>query len=354
MRSSKNHIPSIDGLRAVAVLFVVLSHLSVTRSLTEKWNQYIGWFIDGKTGVDIFFIISGFLITLLLLTEREKYGSVNLKNFYIRRVLRIFPAFYCYLGFILILSILGQIEVSSRALLASALYIYNFNISEPNWYVNHSWSLGVEEQFYILFPVFILRLKLGQARIAWIISLIVGSAMRALYYKFPENSSYFLSGFFLHADFLATGCYIGFLYSYKRDWLREISKKMTPIIPFIAIAAILLVYSFQYHPVLDIVLIPLGRTSTNLSIGIVLIYYIFPRQSPVYDVLNASPMTWLGRLSYSLYLWQQYFISGKDKMISSFPQNLAILFVVSIASYYLIERPFLLFKSKFTPDRDIQ
>ena len=95
-------------------------------------------------GVRVFFVISGFLITMLLLKEEAKTGTISLRNFYIRRVFRIFPAFYAYFAVIAVCSLAGYIVVNHSDLLAAAFYVMNFRF-HPSWYLGHLWSLSVEE-----------------------------------------------------------------------------------------------------------------------------------------------------------------------------------------------------------------
>lgn len=148
----KGYIPSLDGFRAISILLVIFGHLIINQLLPAPLYSILKEVSFGELGVRIFFVISGFLITYLLLKERSKNGGVNLKAFYIRRLLRIFPVFYFYLGIVAILNFSLGFQVPSLYFLSAALYIQNFSPWGSSWLIGHSWSLAVEEQFYLLWP----------------------------------------------------------------------------------------------------------------------------------------------------------------------------------------------------------
>ncbi len=146
-----------DGLRAISILCVILYHTSQSFKLDSVLMD------SGNIGVDLFFIISGFLITTLLIREKEKYGQINLKNFYIRRILRIFPLYYLLLFFHLFLVIYvlnAKYPVESQQFLNNFKYFFTYT---SNWFVNrneetrtifyYAWSLAAEEQFYLFWPL---------------------------------------------------------------------------------------------------------------------------------------------------------------------------------------------------------
>ena len=136
-------IPSLDGLRAISITLVVLSHL-------VKWKHIsldvIGSY--GSLGVQFFFVLSGYLITNLLLREHERTSAISLKDFYIRRAFRIFPAAFVFLG---IVTILYWHQMRWYHVAAAALYVTNMDLTRP-WIFGHLWSLSIEEQFYLLWP----------------------------------------------------------------------------------------------------------------------------------------------------------------------------------------------------------
>jgi peptidoglycan/LPS O-acetylase OafA/YrhL len=155
----KSHLPSLDGIRAVAVFLVVFYHLGVRG-------------IGAGMGVLIFFVLSGFLITWLLLKEEERFGRISLKLFYARRTLRIFPAFYVYWFLVIGLSIIASRHIFKAQAISSFFYVNNYYqaiFGDPNTGLSHTWSLGVEEQFYVLWPVTFLLLRNNHGRIRFLL-----------------------------------------------------------------------------------------------------------------------------------------------------------------------------------------
>src|SRR5580692_8626360 len=144
----QRRIASLDGLRAVSILLVLTSH-SILGTHSFAFRLL---FLHADLGVRVFFIISGFLITTLLLNERAESGGISLRLFYIRRTLRILPAFYLFVGTVAILNALGVIAVPPGNWVYVLTYTLNFD-PHPPWVLGHLWSLSVEEQFYLLWPL---------------------------------------------------------------------------------------------------------------------------------------------------------------------------------------------------------
>src|SRR5215831_9782405 len=152
-------IPSLDGLRAISILLVVAGH-SFDEGRSPLLFELFGHL--GNYGVRIFFIISGFLITTLLLKEYTKTETISLRSFYLRRALRIFPAFYVYVAVICILAVLGVVSLLRGDVLHAVTYTMNYHTTR-GWYLNHIWSLSVEEQFYLIWPAALLFAGPGRA-----------------------------------------------------------------------------------------------------------------------------------------------------------------------------------------------
>ena len=243
---ANGRIPSLDGFRAISILLVIGSHLVINRSIPSEAIKLLEHFSFGGLGVRIFFVISGFLITYLLLIEKERTGSIHLKFFYIRRILRIFPVFYTYLLVLAIINLLLNLQIPFLAFLSGALYIQNFAPWGSNWFIEHSWSLSVEEQFYILWPIiFVPILKLNKP-VAWISALGVGSLMRMFHYKYPDTSEYFLAPFFMHADFLFSGCFMAFFLFYNQEDAIKFIGRIKPILVYISVLALWFFSKFEF------------------------------------------------------------------------------------------------------------
>src|SRR5215204_412439 len=172
--------PSLDGLRGVAVLAVITLHAYIPFTLPNN-IKILG--NGGFLGVDIFFVLSGFLITALLLQERESNGRIGLKNFYARRALRLLPALFVFVAVCVLHSIFFRTPEESSGALGDIAVItfYLSNWIPTNLYsLRHTWSLAVEEQFYLIYPVLLIgmiwlieRLKLGRKWIIYFLLFLV-------------------------------------------------------------------------------------------------------------------------------------------------------------------------------------
>lgn len=346
------HIPSLDGFRAISILLVILSHLAVVNSVPVAVKDVLKQFAFGELGVRVFFVISGFLITYLLLKEKTKNGKVNLRAFYIRRFLRIFPVFYVYLAVVLVLNAQWNLSIGSLTFVSAALYIQNFAPWGSNWLIAHSWSLAVEEQFYIFWPAVFRRLKKDKLWIAGIIIFSTGVFMRAVHYKFPELSRFLLAPFFVHADFLFAGCLLAFLLFSKPSLVARKVKGTNPLLVYVAILSVWFFSKFEYHPEYDKFFIPISGSIINICIVFLLAYFVIRNESSGYKLLNTPVFSFVGRLSYGLYVWQQLFLvpayhNTSKAWWTQFPQNIILVFTSAYLSYLIVEKPFLKLKSKF-------
>jgi peptidoglycan/LPS O-acetylase OafA/YrhL len=313
----------LDGLRAVSIGLVIFAH------------SMNGEFV-GNLGVRIFFVISGYLITFLLLKEFNSTGSVNLKRFYFRRTMRIFAPFYFFLAMVGLASFLGFISLSSRALITPFTYTSNYLLAD-SWYTGHSWSLAVEEQFYLIFPPLLLALRKKKVIATLVFILLLAPVLRVIgYHLFPESVDVVvIYGFHANMDALASGCLLAFAAEYERSrrFLIKISK--LPQTAVIVAAALIFVANLQGdHPHLFF-----GACVTFMNVGTALIIYwtiINSQNSFIGRVLNTKALSFIGVLSYSLYLWQQVF-TGKE-MHGYFPFNLLLVFACALISYYTVER----------------
>lgn len=335
-------IPSLDGLRAVSIVMVLLSHSSAT-VMNPRASNLLGWIGTGSFGVSIFFVISGFLITTLLADEQRTMRSINLGNFYIRRAFRIFPAFYVYWLFVLTLTLIGYLHVSQIDLLTSAVYIWNYvHRNVDTWFLGHTWSLSVEEQFYLLWP-FILRVaKTDRAKWTALSVIFVSPLLRVTsYFCFPSSRP--LIGMMLptRADSLMIGSLLALLVQNETN--RAVVKRVTQstLIPavmlgFLAIDAI---FSRRFK---GAYILPIGYSLENLVIAGFVAHVVYGEQTWVGKFLNHRAVVHLGTISYSLYLWQQMFLTPKNTTFTgTFPLNVLCAIVAAELSYYLIEKPFL-------------
>src|SRR5690606_9638731 len=327
------YIKSINGLRAVAILLVIFSHLNRAPRVPAWLHEVLGFTNYGTLGVRLFFLLSGFLITTLLLRERRQNGYVSIRKFFMRRVLRIFPCFYAYLLALFILGQLGVLDVSRNAVFYAMLYIQNFNIFqnhalfENSWVVEHSWSLSVEEQFYLLYPFifkFLLAKRLPEPLLFFAGAVLVSTAFRALNYSYPELSRMTGGSFIMHADFLVYGCGIALFYPSFQKLLMGKPKKYKNVFAVTAIFSAILAAKVEYN---SGVLIMGAGAVILLCLFYILLYVIFYTEGLVGRLLETKPFIFAGKLSYSIYVWQQLFLGShglwlRSKFLAAFPYNL--------------------------------
>ncbi|MEO6721662.1 MAG: acyltransferase [Ferruginibacter sp.] len=351
--------PSINGLRAISITLVVIHHLCLQNRIfkifadTAWLKPLLSFLQDGQLGVNVFFVISGFLITSLMQQEEIKTNTVSLKDFYIRRTLRIFPAYYTLLLVYFVLQLLGYIHIPKESWLTAATYTKYFNW-KLDWYTRHAWSLSIEEHFYILWPLIFLAGNKVRKIIS--ISLIIIVPFVRLYEFFHPTSWLNELTIFTRIDAISIGC----LFALFKD---EIVKKMSPHWNKIFYFSVICIFVLRYLPVLahkvhlGFIFIPLGVTHgtiANILIAFIMMYSVFKQRGAWFKILNWKFINYIGLLSYSIYLWQQFFIYKSDYWINQFPQNVFCMMVVAICSYNFIEKPFLKLKSKFQGARKKQ
>jgi peptidoglycan/LPS O-acetylase OafA/YrhL len=336
-RHESHRIPSLDGIRALSIALVVAWHLSTSGS--APWLAPL-WRIDsGNLGVRIFFVISGYLITSLLLAEHARTGTISLRRFYFRRALRIMPAFYFFLCAMALAAALGLVPVTRFELLRAATYTANY--AGTGWTLGHTWSLAVEEQFYLLWPSLIVLLGVRRSFMGAALVLLLSPLFRsiaALSGHWPDNPRY---SFECVADALATGC----LLAYVRPWLwnqagyrRVLELGAMELWPMTILA--LAVASARWEHFGSIV----GISLLNVAIAVWIDWCLRFPGSRVGRILNARPIAFVGVLSYSIYLWQQPFLRPGHTL--RFPLSMLGLGVVALASYFCIERPMLRLRAR--------
>jgi peptidoglycan/LPS O-acetylase OafA/YrhL len=314
------HLPTLDGWRGVAVLMVIVFHAIGWQHPTYKPL--------GGLGVSLFFALSGFLICSRLLAEFSRTEQIDLRGFYIRRVLRILPPALVLLAALAVLGAATPGELTACVLFARNYY------NGGGWYTGHFWSLAVEEHFYLFFPV-LLAWASPRRAIPWVIGLV---ALLIAWRTFDDHWLRLSDRVHAASQYFRTDCRL-------------------PDLLFGAITALVA-----------------GRAPLRLvrvagaAGGIVLLARVFDVRVPwlaqtillpwllLGTVLHADgwagralewrPLAWLGRMSYSLYLWQQLFFIGPSPTglaamgpLQLWPWNVLGLLVCATASHYLLERP---------------
>jgi peptidoglycan/LPS O-acetylase OafA/YrhL len=331
-------LPTLDGWRTVAVLIVIWGHLmpGFYTSLEEYYPSSLSRY--GGFGVDVFFGISGFLITHLLLDERSRFGRISLASFYTRRAFRILPPCFLYLGTALVT---GAIRTPLE-LLSCLFFFRNYLPDAMGSNITiHLWSLAVEEHFYLLWPAFLVLVILRRDHrksgmlVAW--AAIAGGLWRVADAQnhftaalFPTVPVHFRSD--LRMDALLWGCFAAFLLANPplKQRLRDGLRPWIFLVLLAAVVACIGLYS-QLTSLWLAMLIPMLLVSTTLH----------PKWL-VSRLLDHSWVRFVGRMSYSLYLWQMMFLlSGWESrsVLQRFPQNLVVTFVCAYLSYRFVEQP---------------
>jgi peptidoglycan/LPS O-acetylase OafA/YrhL len=337
------YIPTLDGWRAIAILWVLQAHTQLWswHGLSNRWLEH-----NGARGVDIFFALSGLLICTRLLREEERAGRISLASFYVRRLFRIQPAALTYLAVVSILMLVGRISTGWDGV-AGAFFMVrsSFPLGGGTWETGHFWSLAVEEQFYLLLPGFLVLVRRGRLRILialvlllqfWRVIVVDHAALHGLAPVLTLRTD-------MAIDVILLGS--GFALALQHRQLRAAAQAY--LLPWVAFLYTVLVFlelglhNSRANRLQLILCFPLLITATLLH-----------PQSPFSAVLEWAPLRFLGRISYSLYLWQELFLNPvatptPGSFRANQPLCWAATFACALASYYLIEKPIIRYGHRF-------
>jgi peptidoglycan/LPS O-acetylase OafA/YrhL len=330
-------VPELDGLRSIAILCVFAYH--------------VNYMLGGWLGVDVFFVLSGYLITSILVRETEKFGCFSFSQFYVRRALRLFPAFLLFLA-IYALSATFSSRREEHLIEArwAAVYLMNWYKAfqfGPAEYLGHTWTLGAEEQFYLAWPpiLALVVLPLRRCRAPVVLSLIVACAVwrmwLALHEVDPNRTAH---GFDTRADALLIGCMLAISF---RSIPLEIGQ-------FWIVPATVLAYIAVTTPPNEVWLPLGGYTLIAVCAAWIIFSLIGKKDNWLKIALRTRIATSIGLISYSFYLWHAPIIRALYHRGFSQHSIALIALLASLAlatgSYFLIERLFIRIKvQRYSP-----
>ncbi len=329
-------IPGLDGLRAVAILFVVFSHAlaAATRGGAEPW-LFLLW---GQIGTSSFYALSGFLITLLLLREHRTSGTIDFKGFFTRRALRILPPLWVFLLVSVLAAPLFRPAFTSDQLLKVLLFVVDYAPTGAFW-LDHTWSLGATEQFYLLWPFALLAALPRRAeRLAWWL-MFLAPVVRVVGYALGVPGKLAMA-FHTLIDAFMIGCLLAILFDRDRaHWLlRALGRGW---VAALSIGFLLLGSPVLAHLYGGAYFATVGLTLRALSVGSILVWATSSEAGPLRRLLNHPFVVRIGLMSYSLYLWQQPFFDGDvhRTWVGSLPVALLGSFGLAELSYRFLELP---------------
>jgi peptidoglycan/LPS O-acetylase OafA/YrhL/lysophospholipase L1-like esterase len=342
--------PGLDGLRAVSVAAVVLYHADIP------------WMPGGFLGVEVFFVISGFLITTLLLEERERNGAVSMRGFWTRRAKRLLPALYLLLAVVSVASLLVYRDAAGRMggdVIAALLYVSNWwQIHLDQSYfaqagrpplLQHLWSLAIEEQFYLLFPpLFVLAVaRFAHRNVRWfLIACSVASAvyMAILFTPFEDPSGAYYNTF-ARASGLLLGAVLAMVWAPWRERRRTGPGAVAAMNVTGVLGLALIVWFLTRVNAFDSFIYRGGFFLLDLVCVAVIAVLVHP-SAWLGRVLGVPPLQWLGLRSYSIYLWHWpiFMVTrpGIDVPFDGWPLfvlRIALTMAAAEASYRYVELP---------------
>lgn len=357
------YFEGLNGIRAIAALSVVISHITLHLS-NFNLNPYIfGRAADGTPkglllagyGVSMFFALSGFLITYLLLLEKEDRGKINIRFFYLRRILRIWPLYYLYMIISLAVMHFSGPPVSSTTLLFYIFYLPNipFILSTYIPVMAHYWSLGVEEQFYIFWPWVIAKAKknLNVIILGGIILLITLKLIARYCLPGQDHSIFYLSIHVTRFHCMLIGALSASLYKNNNTlFIKICTHKISQLVAWAIIAAAA-VNQFHFASVID-----------GEFLSVITVILILGQATKVNRLINLQSKVpdFLGKISYGIYIYHPLIIWGFSALFANiaitgvlkylviYSSIITATIVTAYLSYTYFEKRFLKLKTNYT------
>jgi len=351
---NKEHLKGLDSLRAIAALIVVWSHIEFIKGLKNIPQNNFIFFPNAHFSVTLFFVLSGFLITFLLVKEFQKHQTISFKDFYIRRILRIWPLYYLI---ILISYFFTEHQISNRTLLLCISIFPNIPPAlKSSWEGSPQiWSIGVEEQFYIFWPIFILYVLSKKKQNSYILTFIIIYTLLPFIINYINISTIqneklysFVEKFFYYTKFncMAIGAFLGFNLASNKNWIKHLySNTITSIALFVSpfliwfCGASFGFFTEEIYAVLFGLMILVVVNSKKINI-------------------DNKVTVFLGKISYGIYMYHWIIITALIELLSPFKKEIyfdlslymgtfIITILVSWISFMTFEKFFLNLKKKF-------
>ena len=328
---------------------VIASHGILLYEPAGRLGRAAGYFAGhlGGTGVALFFAISGFLITTLLLEERDRSGRISLRAFYLRRAFRILPPAYLYLTCVAALASAGWLaEKLPHGDIASAVFLFNNYWPDRSSYTAHFWSLAMEEHFYLLWPAALAALGVRRA-LLWAGILIAATLAWRPWSLAPGSLAHLnlavpaLQRTDMRLDAFLFACVLAIL---------PRSPRCAPVLRVLLAGwfrwpgLALLAASWAWALLGSAAAVKTLAESALLPP--LLVSVVLRPESAVHRCLELAPLRWIGRVSYGVYLWQHVFLhrgvsAGPWPILLALPIRVAAIFLIATASFYLLEQPLL-------------
>lgn len=327
-----NYKPALDGLRAISIFFVVYGHLSQGHYL-PSWMSAGPL---GQAGVILFFVLSGYLITTQLQAELRGTGTIRYGIFLGRRAFRLVPAMLLVVGAAAALSAEGYVILQPGSIVHALTYTINYTATSSITTLDHLWSLSVEEQFYLCWPLLLLACGLARSKKVAAAIIFVCPLLRVLAMRSVGPQHILFRHFETAADPIAIGCLLAFCgEEFAGRTKSRLQSSAAVVIYFLTTLGCCVVLRRFWQ--MGVVTVSVqAMCAAGIIQSLVVARTIFAR------ILASKPFVWVGKLSYSIYLWQQLFLlsaHGKDSIVFKAPLNILLSLLCAVLSYYLVEKP---------------
>jgi len=360
------YFPNLNGLRFIAALLVIIHHIEQFKSIYGIQNNWQSGVIQilGEQGVSLFFVLSGFLITYLLLEEEKQTGTIKLKDFYIRRILRIWPLYF-FIGF-LALVVLPQLPMMiipgyeldfvyrhlQTKMILFLLFLPNLMpyLGGIIPYASQTWSIGTEEQFYLVWPLLMKNIK--KHRVALMLLIIAGYILtaRALWSSHTDflPFKYYISGYWslFNIDLMAIGGLLAILLHTENKFLKYIRNNFA-----FYVSLIVVLYMFKQAVMIE----HIYKETYAVLYGIIILN--FASNPKIHFNLEARSFNYLGKISYGLYMYHPIALvltvllakwTGLITNIFIYPVGILLTIVLAGLSYRYFETFFLKLKRRYS------